>query len=310
MNLEGKKIVITGGTGFIGTRIVERLLSLGAEVISISRKERTSHHPCLHFVQCDLFELSLKEYEALADRIGETESAIFAAASILPRSEGVDSLIAAKEKNFDSFLYFLETVGKNTKKVVFTSTIDIYGVPEHEEYSEDHRIQPESSYGVAKYAAETYLEYWSRMNSIPYTGLRFSQVYGPNEPLVRVIPFAVQSWKEKKVFRLLNEGVDKRRFLYVEDAASAVMRALDVNTNTFYNIAGEDVVTIRDIVSSIEALTGSQMEIENVVEENRQPVHNVPSIEKAKSELGFRPEYSFVAGMKEVLKELYEHEEK
>ncbi len=309
MDLTRKKIVITGGTGFIGTHIVNSLLSLGAEVISFSRKERLSHHPRLHFVQCDLFESSLQEYESLADVIGQTDAAIFAAASILPRSEGVDSLIAAKEKNFDTFLNFTETVGKKTKQVIFTSTIDVYGVPEHEEYSEEHRILPESSYGVAKYAAEKYLEYWSRQNSIPYTGLRFSQVYGPNEPLVRVIPFAVQAWKEKKAFRLINGGTDKRRFLYVQDAVSSIISALSTNKNTFYNIAGEDVVTIRDIVSTIETLTGSTMEIQDLVQEGRRPVHNVPSIAKAKDELGFQPEYSFIAGMKEVLKDVYEHEQ-
>lgn len=304
MDLKDKTVVVTGGTGFIGTPLVERLARDGANVFCISRDERTSVHTNVHYIACDLLTLQdTQTAQTLMDRIGEIDYVVYAAASILPRSQGTESLITAKENNFDAFLYFLETLGKHAKKIVYTSTVDVYGVPPTIEYTEETPIRPISTYAVAKYCGEKYLELWSTMNdNIPYTMVRFSQVYGPREPLVRVVPFIVDAAMKQDPFDLYGGGIDQRRFLYVEDAVNALYAAMEHNTNDVFNIAGEDVVTIADVVATVERIRGEKMRIQ-YHEAQRDPVHNVPSIQKAKSQLHFIPSVSFTEGMQRIIEQ-------
>lgn len=304
-NLASKKVIVTGGTGFIGAHLVERLLSLGADVTVLTRKKVLTNKKNLAYIQFDLSESTLSDFEAVAQKVGPTDCAVYAAASILPRSKGTENLLEAKKNNLDPYVLFLETFGKRTRKNVYTSTVDVYGRPEVEMYDEQHPIRPISTYGLNKYCGEKFLELWSLHEEVPYSMVRFSQVYGPNEPLVRVIPFAIDALKTGKSFTLVGGGKDKRRFLYVLDAVQAVILAMQVDTNNVCNIAGPDVISIAGMIETIESVYEKAIKTE-VKPAVGKPNHNVPSISKAQQILGFEPQFSFEQGIALVKKESLE----
>ncbi|MEN9327875.1 MAG: UDP-glucose 4-epimerase [Candidatus Parcubacteria bacterium] len=299
MELKNKKILLTGGTGLVGTPLVELLLKAGAEVTCFTRKSRTADHPKLRYIHSDLRQLPQLGSERPV--IEPVDYIIYIAANIPQLHETKETIFTAKENTLDPFLSFLEYYGHLAPKIIFTSTIDIYGYPDALNFSEDTPINPPTPYALAKYACEEYLRYYAKTEQKKYVILRFSQVYGPNEPFVRVIPFIIDAALHNKPFTMWGNPRNRRKFLYARDAARAVLSAVAYNKDGIFHIAGSQEIAIEEVVSTVEKITGKKIEVSHKNAENEQ-VHIIPSTKKAETELGFEPQTSFPDGMKEILK--------
>lgn len=300
MKTKQRKILLTGSTGFIGKVLVKLLLSEGFIVYAISRKKKISREKNLFYFNCDLRDIDKNFSERIIKKIKKVDAIIYLAASITEFFEKKESMLEAKENTLDPFIRFIENFGCLTEKIIFTSTIDVYGIPNVINFKESAEINLISTYAIAKYCCEKYLEFYCKLNNKLYSIIRFSQVYGPNEPLVRVTPFIINAAMNDKVFNLKGSGKDKRRLLYVEDAAAGVIKALNKGKNGIYHIAGDEIVSVEDIIKTVEKILKRKLKI---LQENKDnpTVDIVPDIEKAKKELNFNPEYSLEKGISSII---------
>ncbi len=295
MDLTGKHILLTGGTGLIGRYATELLLKAGARVTSFTRQERQSDNPNLTYVTCDLRHL--KEN---APEVGDIDMIVYIAASIPQLHEKKETVFDAKENTLDPFLHFLKAYGDKAQKIIFTGTIDIYGFPNTDQFDESTPVDPPTPYALAKHACEEYLKFYAKVSNKQHVILRYSQVYGPNEPFVRVIPFIVDAAVNHKQFTMFGNPGNRRKFLYAEDAARAILTAADYDKSDVFQIAGSEEIAIADIVKTVEKITGQTMEVAHK-NEDAPAVHLIPSTAKAEALLKFTPETSFEAGIRTVL---------
>lgn len=298
MNIENKKILITGGTGFIGKVLIKSLLDKKAKIICLSRKKRISKQKNLKYIKCDLRKINQKK--DLVNKIGKVNLIIYLAASIPLLGQKKETLIEAKKNNLDPFLNFLSTFGNFSNKIIFTSTIDVYGIPKNKNFSEDTFIKPITNYAIAKYCCEKYLEFYCRHKNKAYVILRFSQVYGPDESLIRVMSFIIDAVVNNKIFTLWGTGQDKRKFLYVKDAASSILKAISYNKNNIFNIAGKEETSIKQAIKIVEKNFGKEIKIKrkNV---DRPPINILPSINKARNKLKFSPSFNLERGIQSII---------
>lgn len=306
--LKGKKVIVTGGTGFIGRQVVSRLLEGDAKVICLTRKKLTSDNPNLNYIQCDLKSISRSVGKELRESIGSVDYIIYLAASIPDFSEQAETMVGAKENTLDPLVNFLAIFGNLASKIVFTSTIDVYGKPPVESMvTEDTQVAPDTPYAVAKLCSEYYLKFFCKKNEKKYVILRLSQVYGPNEPMLRVIPFIINSAISNDLFTLIGDGADKRRFIYVDDAARAIIQSLQYNKNNLFIISGNEDISIRQVILTVENVLSTKLQVENI-EANKKPVDILPVADKAVDSMGFQPEVSFREGIELILRKYDEYE--
>ncbi len=300
MRYEGVSVLIAGGTGFIGSVVVEDLLKEGASVTCLTRQKLVSKQKNLSYLTLDLG----RTYEADRTRAEQLtipfDFLLYLAASI-PLATGVkEDMVTAYHNNLTPFLNFLHVFGALSNRIVFTSTADVYGIPDADDFTEDYRVRPVTNYAIAKYCSEHYLEYFSRVHNKQFNILRFAQVYGPNEPVVRAIPIVVQALASGSEFVLKGSGEDLRRFLYVRDASSAVRCAMSSMKNSVFNIAGGEDVSVKEVLAVVEELSGEELNLRHEPNEGKR-VNILPNFDRARTQLGFEPRYTFREGIKEVL---------
>jgi UDP-glucose 4-epimerase len=219
-------------------------------------------------------------------------------------------LLGAKKENYEDAMYstlvpfvkFAQSTLELAKKFIYVSSIDCVGIPSYTDYDENIKLNPYTPYAVAKLSGEKYIESMTQSKNIPLTILRFSQVYGPNEPLLRIIPILLDSIKNDKTFNLYGTGEEKRRFLYVKDAAKAVLCALNSNNTGIYNIAGASIESINELIAIVEKTYNKKL-ILNKIDCFHKTFDNIPSIENARKLIDYKPEYTLDLGIKEIYNE-------
>lgn len=300
-------ILVTGATGLVGRSLVAQLSQRSSHIICLTRnaKQHVSNDT-ITYLSCDLTEQS--DLNKLAETLKDTsiDVAYYLAANIPPLTAKKESLFDAKRTTLDPFLMFLETIGPNIKKIVFAGTIDIYGYPKHFDFDEKTAPAPQTPYAVAKLACEQYLRFYAEHSNMSYVILRFAQIYGLGEPLVRVIPFIVNAALTNTTFTLYGNSKNKRKFLFAQDAAAALQAAASHPSNDIFHIAGSEEISITDIITTVETLTGKSLSI-NYQDPSAPISHILPSIKKAEKILGYTPAYTFDEGMRIVLRKPHEN---
>lgn len=287
-----KKILIAGGTGFIGKRLVNRLLREGADIYVITRQNLVGDAN-LHYIKYDL--VSNEDFPNIAETF---DFGIYMAANIPLKGSPKESYIDAKKSTLDPLIRFCELFLPAVRKFVYISSIDVLGTVDTPEYGEDEKVNAATPYGLAKYCGEFYAKGIAGDCGIPCTILRFSQVYGPGEPIVRIIPVLLDCLVNGREFSLYTTGNEERRFLYVDDAVQAILLSCCSEETGIFNIAGEDIISINDLIAAMEDVFGMKLKIKRLNVSNGSS--NVPSIHKAQKLLSYKPQFGILEGLRKV----------
>lgn len=296
--LKNKKVLITGGTGFIGKELVKKLEEANIKSYVLTRQELSNTLNTL-YIQCNLN--TLNEYPEELTGI-EFDYCIYLAANIPTIGEKKENYLDAKISTLDPLVKFLTYFKKNIKKFIYVSSIDILGKIEKEDYKEDEKMKNPTPYGLAKYCGELYVQNICESIGINWSILRFSQVYGKNEPIVRIIPILIDKLREGKEFFLYTTGEEKRRFLYISDAVKSIVCTCINGEKDIYNIAGKDSKSINELIEIIENKYGKKIKLNRLNQVIG--LNNIPNIDKAKIILKYEPEYSLEEGIEEVIEEI------
>ncbi|MHB8657784.1 MAG: NAD-dependent epimerase/dehydratase family protein [Solirubrobacteraceae bacterium] len=248
------RVLVTGGSGFIGSHVVDKLRARGHEPVIYDLRPSPWHQPG----SVDTVLGSITDREAL-ERALHSCDAVAHLAAVADVNDVHAEPEDAERVNARGTVAVLEACRRaGVKRVVYASTIWVYSDCEPEAVDEDTLLPPPSHlYTSTKLAGELYCKSYQELYGIDYTILRFGIPYGPRAREAAVIPAFVGKAFRGEPLTLAGDGGQSRRFVYVEDLADGVALGLeDVATNRVYNLASDENVTIRQIAETVQQLIG------------------------------------------------------
>jgi len=310
------KVLIVGGTGFIGSNIARQFLDLGHEVIlfdafiqyvpsrkenfgEITRKRLEDIEGKVIIARGDarnLGEIQRAVLEYKPDIIIQLASMPISTISNIYTQEAIDCCIVAAT----NILEVIKDVGF-VKRFVYTSSSMIYGDFQKELADEKHPTEPKEFYGGVKLAGEHIVKSFCRRYGIDYTIIRPSAVYGPMDINRRVVQIFVENAIDGK--ELILEGADQKLdFTYVKDAAKGfVLAALSENAkNEIFNITNGQARSLKELVEILKKYFPELKVVEKPSDKTR-PTRGTLDISKARRLLGFEPDYHLEKGIEEYI---------
>lgn len=256
MKIQGKKIFLTGGAGFIGSHLARKFSDLGAQVVvydnlSTGVNGFLKDIPHLTLIKGDildakLVESSMKGCDIVSHHAAELE--VFT---------GIGNTIHEMRVNIEGTLNVLNAAITNEiEKVVYASSGGVYGQAVYTPENEEHPLMPQWPYGVAKLAGEKYCQQYTQLYGLPTVSFRYGIVYGPHEWYGRVLTMFIKrvlAGKEPVVF---GDGTQLRDFVYVSDVVDANILGIenDSVSGMRFNIGGVSHVNIIEIANMVTKL--------------------------------------------------------
>jgi UDP-glucose 4-epimerase len=298
------KSIVTGGAGFIGSHLVDKLLDMGHEVVvldnfSTGRKENLSHvDGKIKLIECNLSIKGswIKEFNKV-DWVFHLASL----ADIVPSIQNPEEYFRS---NVDATFYVLEAARHaNVKRFIYSASSSCYGIPDNYPTPEKSEIRPQYPYALAKRMGEELVEHWSQLYNLSAISLRFFNVYGTRSRTSgtygAVFGVFLAQKLANKPYTIVGDGEQTRDFTYVTDIISAlIMAAESTLSNRIYNIGSGTTVSINRIV---ELLGGNKI---NIPKRPGEPDCTYADISKIKNELGWCPTIAIEEGVGEVLKDI------
>ena len=295
MQLSGQRFLVTGGGGFIGRYVVERLVKTGA-LVRIFELPGKARPPA----GVELVEGDLTRPEDVRRAVESMDGVIHMA--VLPLNPSTENPRRCLEINVDgSFNVFEAAQQLGVKKVVFSSASSVYG-DTLDTMDEQHPLMARTIYGASKIAGEALLRAIASTFKLDYVTLRYMNVYGPfmGFGLVDSVLKRIASGQPPVIN---GEGSQSFDFVYVSDVAGATVRAMEADvTDEVFNVGSGEEKTVRDVVSTLLALTGSPLRPE--FRDVQVPMsRRVGSSERAARLLDWRATIPFAEGMLRVVQE-------
>ncbi|MFW6160191.1 MAG: GDP-mannose 4,6-dehydratase [Acidobacteriota bacterium] len=301
------KLVVTGAAGFIGSHLCERLVIQEHKVIGIdsfndfySRKIKENNINILgnnknfDFIEGDINKLNLTLI------LKETEAVFHLAAQAGVRSSWGESFTGYTRDNIDATQKLLESAKKATlKKFIYASSSSVYGSCPELPMKETSPCLPYSPYGVTKLAAEHLCLLYYKNYRLPCVSLRFFTVYGPRQrPDMAFHKFLKAACLDKPI-QIYGDGNQTRDFTYISDIVDANVAAFYQGIpGEIYNVGGGEQKKLNDVLRIIEKVTGKNLNIQKESRQEGDVPHTLASIEKARSELSYKPHFSLESGLR------------
>ena len=303
------RILVTGAYGFIGSRIVERLLEMGHDVTAMDNKE--TYGVITPDELKKLYTWRQRNWtKSVARAEGDVTDRNDVLSAFKPRPDYVIHLASyprAKIVNKDPWIGVQNVIGGTVnllwhcqhmpvKKFVFVSSSMIYG---HfsDGTREDAMTKPNNLYGEAKLTAERFVKHYHQQHGVDYAVVRPSGVYGPGDMEDRVLSkFFANAMNDSTI--TVHDGDNKVDFTYINDTAEGIIKAtLSEVSNRSFNITAGNATSLRTAAEKIIALTGSKSNIVDTGAHKLYPRRGTLDITRAKDLLGYEPKNSFDQGL-------------
>jgi len=297
------KTIVTGGAGFIGNHIVDRLITEGHQVIvidnySTGRPENITHykgHPNLSLIQADVGNLDsiIKYFKDVTWVFHQA-----ALADIVPSIQRPGAYYRANVNGTFSALEASRRMG--VKRFIYAASSSCYGIPDIYPTPETAEIRTEYPYALTKYLGEQLVLHWGKVYKLPVVSLRFFNVYGPKSRTSgtygAVFGVFLAQKLNKKPFTVVGGGTQTRDFTFVTDVVNAcIMSAESDLTNEVMNVGSGNTYSINHLVK----LLGG--DVVYVPKRPGEPDCTFADITKIKTLLGWEPKVSFEEGVKIML---------
>lgn len=301
------KVVVTGGAGFIGSHLVDRLLADGHEVtvldnFSTGRPENLKHQENekrLRLIEVDIQNRwSIQKYFQGVDWVFH----LAALADIVPSIEKPEEYFRS---NVDGTLAILEAIRQSggVKKLLYAASSSCYGIPDIFPTSETAEIRPQYPYALTKNLGEQMLMHWGRLYKIPVIALRLFNVYGPRSRTSGTYGAVFGVFLAQKLagkpFTVVGDGTQTRDFTYVSDIANAFVCAAQSDLqNKIFNVGSGGTYSVNYLAS----LLGGK--VEYIPKRPGEPDCTFADIAKINKMLGWYPQVSFEEGVGKVLENI------
>ena len=303
------KYLITGAAGFIGSNLAEYLIAQGETVTGIDNflsgkaENVTMLRNKMNFVEGDIRDAAL-----MNDLCRNIDYVLHhAAMASVPWS--MEAPMLAHEHNATGTLsVLLAARDNNVKKVVMAVTSAAYGETEVLPVHEELPTAALSPYGATKLIGEIYLKLFSTVYGLPTVGLRYFNVFGkrqdPGSAYAAAIPIFARKLIRNESPAVFGDGDQTRDFVYIKDVIQANLKACvapESANGEVFNIGTGEQITVNELISHMQQLLGTTLDVVHGDERAGDIKHSVASIEKAKTILGYQPKYSVFDGLKEAI---------
>ena len=301
--MKDKRIVITGGAGFIGSNMA-RTLSKENKVTVIDDLSTGYIKNIQDFVDSNAIGFikgSITDLDLLQEAFKDVDN-VFHEAAIPSVPRSVKDPISSNFVNVNGTLNVLVAArDNNVKKIVYASSSSVYGDTPTLPKKEDMQTHPLSPYAVCKLTGEYYCQVFNNIYNLPTASLRYFNVYGPRQdPLseyAAVIPKFITCLLNEESPIIFGDGEQTRDFTFIEDVVQANILAAESDATGVFNIAGGKRISINDLVCSIRVM--AEKDIEPVYTDPRPGdiVHSLADISKAKEQFHFNPKFTMDNGL-------------
>ena len=307
------KILVTGGAGFIGSHIVDRLLSEGFEVtvyddMSSGRPENLSQNQGkkeFHFVKGDIRDWNLVR------KTMKDVDAVFHEAALVSVARSIKEPLLTNDLNVVGALNVLKAASdQGVKRFVFASSAAVYGNTQSKRINEGVTPNPMSPYGVSKLAGELYAKYFYNVHGLETVSLRCFNAYGPRQsldaqsPYTGVITIFLNRLLGDLPPTIFGDGEQTRDYVFVKDIVEANMLALDSKnaSGQIFNIGSGVSVTINHVAETLKSVL-KKKSLKNKYSDPRPGDirHSCADINRARETLGYGPSVSFEQGMQKLV---------
>lgn len=258
-NMQMTRAIVTGGSGFIGSHLVDALVERGVNVTVIDIAEPKYRNVAATYIVHDIRHDGLKEIFASA----QPEFVFHLAAHIDDRASVHEPVLNAEHNVIGSLKVLEAARGAQVKKVLFASTCAVYGVPKKLPITEKQLPAPRTPYGISKFVIEQYLAFYQNIHQLPFVALRLANVYGPRQDGSKesgaIAIFTSKLLAGEQAF-LNDDGQTIRDYVHVSDIVNAFILAAESESKGIYNCGTKVGTTSRDLYALIASELGSVLE--------------------------------------------------
>ena len=296
------RILITGGSGFLGRNLVERLAGYGHELACLDRFSA----PFLKDFGVKMFQGDIYEKVLVDEAMACQDIVIHMACTVIPKTSNDDPYFDVMS-NIGGAIHLLDAaVANKVRRFVFISSGGtVYGTPQSTPIKESHPTDPECSYGITKLTIEKYLQLYHKLHGISTCSIRLANPYGEHQRFISaqgVVPVFCYKALKGDPIEIWGDGSVRRDFIYVGDVVDAVVRALDnIDVIGPLNIGSGESISVNEVLCIIEEILGRSLEKKFLNGRCFDVPNNVLDISKAKALMGWSPVVDLREGLRRTL---------
>ncbi len=304
-------VIVTGAAGFIGSNLVDLLLSRGYDVIGIDNFRTGSRENLAEAIKSRQFQLIEADVsdDSLINRVKEKVDTVFHLAAVSSVKQSLEDPIFVNRVNVAGTLNVFEMARRSdARRIVFSSSAAVYGDPESMPVREEFPCTPLSPYAASKMAGELYLQSYSTSYGIGGTILRYFNVFGPRQVCSEysgVISIFINQALGNRPITIEGTGEQTRSFVYVDDVVLATLQAAEKPSaeGMILNLSGTESISIADLAQSIKRnVKGTKSKIVHVSPRAGDVKDSIGSIERAQKILDFNPETGLLSGLRKTIR--------
>ncbi len=303
------KILITGGAGFIGSHLTDKLIERGHQVVvvdNLSSGKKENLNPKAKFYEVDICDSEISQIfqEEKPEIVFHFAAQIDVRKSVKDPIKDAEINILGSLNLIQNFIQFPASNSQDKNFVFASSGGAIYGDTDVTPTPETHLENPESPYGITKLTVEKYLYFYRKTFRLNYTALRLANIYGPRQNFKGeagvIAVFCNKMLKDEQAI-INGEGEQTRDFVYVDDVVEAALLAMEKEKSGIYNIGTAKETNINEIFRKIKELTNSNCKKIHGPAKPGEQKRSCLDYSKAKEELNWQPKYNLEDGLKETI---------
>lgn len=305
------KVLVTGGAGFIGSHLTQRLLDLGYEVVVVDdfnnyycpSWKRNNAIKFFAHENCEIVECDIRNYSGMSDIFEEHKfDFVYHLAARAGVRASIEDPFLYQDVNINGTLLLLEFIRKNPcKQFFFASTSSVYGDTNLIPFKEDNPLgKPLSPYAATKASVEMMIELYSKLYNINSTVFRFFTVYGDRGRPDMAVAIFTKAIMEGLTLKVFGDGTQKRDFTFISDIIDGITAPLDLDLTGYnlFNIGGSKTTELNNLIKIIEDTVGKKAVIEYLDKAAGDMTNTHADTTRAAEVLGFKSKVSLEEGVK------------
>lgn len=299
--MNDKRVLVTGGAGFIGSHIVDALA--GANDVTILDNFSTGYRENVN-PEATVIEGDIRDRDTV-ERAMDGMDLVFHEAALVSVDKSIERPTLSHETNAAPTLSVLDAARENDTRVILSSSAAIYGRPSSVPVSESDPKRPNSPYGIDKLYLDHHAKTYHDLYGLETVALRYFNVYGPRQrggPYSGVISIFADRLANDEPLTVHGDGTQTRDFVHVSDVVQANLLAAETDAvGEAFNVGTGSSISIRELAELMRESTESTSEIVHTEGRSGDIERSVTDIRKAKDKLGYNPTVDLKDGIEDVL---------